>query len=88
MRRASSVDEIEAMRPDWALKNRRASVRPGSTGEEPSKGGSSLLVVLSSYFKHPPTWTTLENKVFSRPFTASCWKSLLVLVQPSASWVG
>ena len=33
MRRASSVDEIEAMRPDWDRKNRRASVRPGSTGE-------------------------------------------------------
>ncbi|XP_076014501.1 voltage-gated inwardly rectifying potassium channel KCNH2 [Genypterus blacodes] len=29
MRRASSVDEIEAMRPDWDRKNRRASVRPG-----------------------------------------------------------
>ncbi|XP_075903842.1 voltage-gated inwardly rectifying potassium channel KCNH2 isoform X3 [Nelusetta ayraudi] len=37
MRRASSVDEIEAMRPDWALKNRRASVRPGSTGGVNSK---------------------------------------------------
>lgn len=35
MRRASSVDEIEAMRPDWDRKNRRASTRPGSssTGE-------------------------------------------------------
>lgn len=35
MRRASSVDEIEAMRPDWDRKNRRASIRPGSssTGE-------------------------------------------------------
>ncbi|KAG7475891.1 hypothetical protein JOB18_039812 [Solea senegalensis] len=32
MRRASSVDEIEAMRPDWDRKNRRASVRPGSAG--------------------------------------------------------
>lgn len=36
MRRASSVDEIEAMRPEWERKNRRASIRPGSssTGEE------------------------------------------------------
>ncbi|KAM8881046.1 voltage-gated inwardly rectifying potassium channel KCNH2 [Synchiropus picturatus] len=37
MRRASSVDEIEAMRPDWDRKNRRASVRPGSTGAVNSK---------------------------------------------------
>ncbi|XP_024910400.1 potassium voltage-gated channel subfamily H member 2-like [Cynoglossus semilaevis] len=37
MRRASSVDEIEAMRPDWERKNRRASVRPGSTGAVNSK---------------------------------------------------
>uniref|UniRef100_A0A669ER35 Voltage-gated inwardly rectifying potassium channel KCNH2 n=1 Tax=Oreochromis niloticus TaxID=8128 RepID=A0A669ER35_ORENI len=28
MRRASSVDEIEAMRPEWDRKNRRPSVRP------------------------------------------------------------
>lgn len=36
MRRASSVDEIEAMRPDWDRKNRRASIRPSSssTGEK------------------------------------------------------
>lgn len=33
MRRASSVDEIEAMRPDWDRKTRRASMRPG-TGED------------------------------------------------------
>uniref|UniRef100_A0A8C5HFF0 Voltage-gated inwardly rectifying potassium channel KCNH2 n=1 Tax=Gouania willdenowi TaxID=441366 RepID=A0A8C5HFF0_GOUWI len=31
MRRASSVDEIEALRPDWDRKNRRASVRPPSS---------------------------------------------------------
>ncbi|XP_061877514.1 potassium voltage-gated channel subfamily H member 2 isoform X2 [Entelurus aequoreus] len=37
MRRASSVDEIEAMRPDWDRKNRRASTRPGSTGAVNSK---------------------------------------------------
>ncbi|XP_077410355.1 voltage-gated inwardly rectifying potassium channel KCNH2 isoform X1 [Vanacampus margaritifer] len=37
MRRASSVDEIEAMRPDWDRKNRRASVRLGSTGAVNSK---------------------------------------------------
>ncbi|XP_033841871.1 potassium voltage-gated channel subfamily H member 2 [Periophthalmus magnuspinnatus] len=37
MRRASSVDEIEAMRPDWDRKNRRASIRPGSTGAVNSK---------------------------------------------------
>ncbi|XP_037135568.1 potassium voltage-gated channel subfamily H member 2 [Syngnathus acus] len=37
MRRASSVDEIEAMRPDWDRKNRRTSVRLGSTGAVNSK---------------------------------------------------
>nr|XP_057915588.1 potassium voltage-gated channel subfamily H member 2 isoform X3 [Doryrhamphus excisus] len=37
MRRASSVDEIEAMRPDWDRKNRRASTRLGSTGAVNSK---------------------------------------------------
>ncbi|XP_072307312.1 voltage-gated inwardly rectifying potassium channel KCNH2 [Eucyclogobius newberryi] len=37
MRRASSVDEIEAMRPDWDRKNRRGSTRPGSTGAVNSK---------------------------------------------------
>ncbi|KAM9839180.1 voltage-gated inwardly rectifying potassium channel KCNH2 [Aulostomus maculatus] len=37
MRRASSVDEIEAMRPDWDRKNRRTSIRPGSTGAVNSK---------------------------------------------------
>lgn len=31
MRRASSVDEIEAMRPEWDRKNRRPSVRPASS---------------------------------------------------------
>lgn len=66
MRRASSVDEIEAMRPDWALKNRRASVRPGSTGEEPSEGGSSLDVS-SSCFKHPPSKFTKNSSVCLLP---------------------
>ncbi|XP_029313295.1 potassium voltage-gated channel subfamily H member 2 [Cottoperca gobio] len=38
MRRASSVDEIEALRPDWDRKNHRASIRPGSsTGAVNSK---------------------------------------------------
>lgn len=39
MRRASSVDEIEAMRPDWDRKNRRTSIRQGSnsTGEQRSE---------------------------------------------------
>ncbi|XP_063768601.1 potassium voltage-gated channel subfamily H member 2 [Eleginops maclovinus] len=37
MRRASSVDEIEAMRPDWDRKKRQASIRPGSTGAVNSK---------------------------------------------------
>ncbi|KAK7881866.1 hypothetical protein WMY93_030275 [Mugilogobius chulae] len=37
MRRASSVDEIEAMRSDWERKNRRTSIRPGSTGAVNSK---------------------------------------------------
>nr|XP_012779495.1 potassium voltage-gated channel subfamily H member 2 isoform X1 [Maylandia zebra] len=31
MRRASSVDEIEAMRPEWDRKNRRPSIRPASS---------------------------------------------------------
>ncbi|CAL8397761.1 unnamed protein product [Arctogadus glacialis] len=30
MRRASSVDEIEALRPDWSLRSRRGSARPVS----------------------------------------------------------
>uniref|UniRef100_A0A3P9HCU4 Voltage-gated inwardly rectifying potassium channel KCNH2 n=1 Tax=Oryzias latipes TaxID=8090 RepID=A0A3P9HCU4_ORYLA len=30
MRRASSVDEIEAMRPEWDRKNRRGSIRPSN----------------------------------------------------------
>ncbi|XP_030205177.1 potassium voltage-gated channel subfamily H member 2 isoform X3 [Gadus morhua] len=30
MRRASSVDEIEALRPDWSLRSRRGSTRPAS----------------------------------------------------------
>uniref|UniRef100_A0A8D2ZRJ0 Voltage-gated inwardly rectifying potassium channel KCNH2 n=1 Tax=Scophthalmus maximus TaxID=52904 RepID=A0A8D2ZRJ0_SCOMX len=34
MRRASSVDEIEAMRPDWDRKNRRASIRPGAVNSK------------------------------------------------------
>uniref|UniRef100_A0AAV2LA45 Uncharacterized protein n=1 Tax=Knipowitschia caucasica TaxID=637954 RepID=A0AAV2LA45_KNICA len=37
LRRASSVDEIEAMRPEWERKNRRTSIRPGSTGAVNSK---------------------------------------------------
>lgn len=50
MRRASSVDEIEAMRPDWERKNRRASVRPGSTGElgHTRRQNRRLVVGLSS----------------------------------------
>lgn len=45
MRRASSVDEIEAMRPDWGRKSRRTSIRQGSssTGELRCLGGKSDL---------------------------------------------
>lgn len=41
MRRASSVDEIEAMRPDWDRKNRRASIRPGSSSTGENGGGKT-----------------------------------------------
>uniref|UniRef100_A0AAQ4QAC0 Voltage-gated inwardly rectifying potassium channel KCNH2 n=1 Tax=Gasterosteus aculeatus aculeatus TaxID=481459 RepID=A0AAQ4QAC0_GASAC len=34
MRRASSVDEIEALRPDWDRKNCRGSVRPGAVNSK------------------------------------------------------
>ncbi|KAL4000627.1 leucine-rich repeats and death domain-containing protein [Sarotherodon galilaeus] len=37
MRRASSVDEIEAMRPEWDRKNRRPSIRPASSSTVNSK---------------------------------------------------
>ncbi|XP_049421428.1 potassium voltage-gated channel subfamily H member 2 [Epinephelus fuscoguttatus] len=43
MRRASSVDEIEAMRPDWDRKNRRASVRPGSSSTGAVNSKSNIL---------------------------------------------
>ncbi|XP_068604054.1 potassium voltage-gated channel subfamily H member 2 [Brachionichthys hirsutus] len=43
MRRASSVDEIEAMRPDWDRKNRRASVRQGGTGTGAVNSKSNML---------------------------------------------
>lgn len=48
MRRASSVDEIEAMRPDWDRKNRRASIRPGSssTGEKEDAEKQRTLSIL------------------------------------------
>uniref|UniRef100_A0AAX7TRM1 Voltage-gated inwardly rectifying potassium channel KCNH2 n=1 Tax=Astatotilapia calliptera TaxID=8154 RepID=A0AAX7TRM1_ASTCA len=45
MRRASSVDEIEAMRPEWDRKNRRPSIRPASssTGEKAQVGSNVFL---------------------------------------------
>ncbi|XP_034718663.1 potassium voltage-gated channel subfamily H member 2 [Etheostoma cragini] len=43
MRRASSVDEIEAMRPDWERKNRRASIRPGSSSTGAVNSKSNIL---------------------------------------------
>ncbi|XP_065805231.1 potassium voltage-gated channel subfamily H member 2-like [Labrus bergylta] len=43
MRRASSVDEIEAMRPDWDRKNRRASVRQGSSSTGAVNSKSNIL---------------------------------------------
>uniref|UniRef100_A0A671YI00 Voltage-gated inwardly rectifying potassium channel KCNH2 n=1 Tax=Sparus aurata TaxID=8175 RepID=A0A671YI00_SPAAU len=43
MRRASSVDEIEAMRPDWDRKNRRASIRPGSSSTGAVNSKSNIL---------------------------------------------
>ncbi|XP_056155794.1 potassium voltage-gated channel subfamily H member 2 [Lampris incognitus] len=43
MRRASSVDEIEAMRPDWDRKNRRGSVRPSSSSTGAVNNKSNIL---------------------------------------------
>ncbi|XP_072234154.1 voltage-gated inwardly rectifying potassium channel KCNH2 [Leuresthes tenuis] len=43
MRRASSVDEIEAMRPDWDRKNRRASIRPASSSTGAVNSKSNIL---------------------------------------------
>nr|XP_046226841.1 potassium voltage-gated channel subfamily H member 2 isoform X2 [Scatophagus argus] len=43
MRRASSVDEIEAMRPDWDRKNRRASIRQGSSSTGAVNSKSNIL---------------------------------------------
>nr|XP_020475083.1 potassium voltage-gated channel subfamily H member 2-like isoform X2 [Monopterus albus] len=43
MRRASSVDEIEAMRPDWERKNRRASIRQGSSSTGAVNSKSNIL---------------------------------------------
>ncbi|XP_022609739.1 potassium voltage-gated channel subfamily H member 2 [Seriola dumerili] len=43
MRRASSVDEIEAMRPDWDRKNRRASIRLGSSSTGAVNSKSNIL---------------------------------------------
>ncbi|KAJ3611185.1 hypothetical protein NHX12_021201, partial [Muraenolepis orangiensis] len=44
MRRASSVDEIEAMKPpDWRLRARRASARPASSGMGAVNHRSNIL---------------------------------------------
>ncbi|XP_037549967.1 potassium voltage-gated channel subfamily H member 2 [Nematolebias whitei] len=43
MRRASSVDEIEAMRPEWDRKNRRPSVRPASSSTGAVNSKSNML---------------------------------------------
>uniref|UniRef100_A0A3Q1JDR9 Voltage-gated inwardly rectifying potassium channel KCNH2 n=1 Tax=Anabas testudineus TaxID=64144 RepID=A0A3Q1JDR9_ANATE len=43
MRRASSVDEIEAMRSDWDRKNRRASIRPSSSSTGAVNSKSNIL---------------------------------------------
>ncbi|XP_069007336.1 voltage-gated inwardly rectifying potassium channel KCNH2 [Embiotoca jacksoni] len=43
MRRASSVDEIEAMRPDWNRKNRRASIKPASSSTGAVNSRSNIL---------------------------------------------
>ncbi|KAM9333278.1 voltage-gated inwardly rectifying potassium channel KCNH2 [Pholidichthys leucotaenia] len=43
MRRASSVDEIEAMRPEWERKNRRPSVRPASSSTGAVNSKSNML---------------------------------------------
>ncbi|XP_041824089.1 potassium voltage-gated channel subfamily H member 2 [Melanotaenia boesemani] len=43
MRRASSVDEIEAMRPEWDRKNRRSSIRPASSSTGAVNSKSNIL---------------------------------------------
>ncbi|XP_061569986.1 potassium voltage-gated channel subfamily H member 2 [Cololabis saira] len=43
MRRASSVDEIEAMRPEWDRKNRRPSIRPASSSTGAVNSKSNIL---------------------------------------------
>ncbi|KAM6977690.1 voltage-gated inwardly rectifying potassium channel KCNH2 [Aplochiton taeniatus] len=43
MRRASSVDDIEAMRPDWDRKNRRGSIRPASSSTGAVNNKSNIL---------------------------------------------
>ncbi|XP_013879260.1 potassium voltage-gated channel subfamily H member 2 isoform X2 [Austrofundulus limnaeus] len=43
MRRASSVDEIEAMRPEWDRKNRRPSLRPASSSTGAVNCKSNML---------------------------------------------
>ncbi|KAM4543333.1 voltage-gated inwardly rectifying potassium channel KCNH2 isoform 2-T3 [Fundulus diaphanus] len=43
MRRASSVDEIEALRPEWDRKNRRVSVRPASSSTGAVNSKSNIL---------------------------------------------
>ncbi|MED6275119.1 hypothetical protein CHARACLAT_023232, partial [Characodon lateralis] len=43
MRRASSVDEIEALRPEWDRKNRRASVRPSSSSTGAVNSKANIL---------------------------------------------
>uniref|UniRef100_A0A3P9IZ23 Voltage-gated inwardly rectifying potassium channel KCNH2 n=1 Tax=Oryzias latipes TaxID=8090 RepID=A0A3P9IZ23_ORYLA len=43
MRRASSVDEIEAMRPEWDRKNRRGSIRPASSSTGAVNSKSNML---------------------------------------------
>lgn len=53
MRRASSVDEIEAMRPDWDRKNRRASIRPSSSStgkKEEVKKQRTFSTILFDFF--------------------------------------
>uniref|UniRef100_A0A674MVA5 Voltage-gated inwardly rectifying potassium channel KCNH2 n=1 Tax=Takifugu rubripes TaxID=31033 RepID=A0A674MVA5_TAKRU len=43
MRRASSVDEIEAMRPDWDRKSRRTSIRQGSSSTGAVNSKTNIL---------------------------------------------
>ncbi|XP_056869093.1 potassium voltage-gated channel subfamily H member 2 isoform X3 [Takifugu flavidus] len=43
MRRASSVDEIEAMRPDWGRKSRRTSIRQGSSSTGAVNSKTNIL---------------------------------------------